>query len=81
MFEKLKHLQKHEENSEHVEREFMPRKLDSPANYEESNLSKEFEHEKAPKEQFDLDDEDMSAAKIDEEDMMMRKAEENFKAK
>jgi hypothetical protein len=57
----------------HMDRDFYPRKLSSPANYEESNLSKEFEVEK-PKEQFDMDEEE-SAAKIDEVDEMMRKAE------
>ena len=58
-----------------MDRDFYPRKLSSPANYEESNLSKEFEVEK-PKEQFDMDDEEESAAKIDEVDEMMRKAEQ-----
>jgi hypothetical protein len=73
VFSKLKtYAEQNKDDSEHVQRPFVPRKLSSPAGYEESNLSKEFEVEK-PKEQFDIEDEE-SAAKVDEEDEMMRKA-------
>ena len=59
-----------------MDRDFYPRKLSSPANYEESNLSKEFEVEK-PKEQFDIEEEDSHAAKmVDDAAEMMRKAAE-----
>ena len=62
-----------------MDRDFYPRKLSSPANYEESNLSKEFEVEK-PKEQFDIEEEDSNAAKmVDDAAEMMRKAAEHAK--
>lgn len=41
VYEKLKNFVQ-KDDSEQEEREFIPRKLSSPANYEESNLSQEF---------------------------------------
>ena len=62
-----------------MDRDFYPRKLSSPANYEESNLSKEFEVEKQ-KEQFDIEEDDSHAAKmVDDAAEMMRKAAEHAK--
>lgn len=66
---------------------FNPRKLSSPANYEESNLSQQFHIDTRNKgqEQFDIQDED-SAAKAEEDDdleadEMMRKAQTYAAAK
>ena len=80
VIEKLKNLaQKTEQDDLQMDRDFYPRKLSSPANYEESNLSKEFEVEKQ-KEQFDIEEEDSHAAKIiDDAAEMMRKAAEHAK--
>ena len=81
VIKKLENLAQKTENEDmQMEREFYPRKLSSPADYEESNLSKEFEVEK-PKDQFDIEEDEDShhAAVVDEAAEMMRKAEEAAK--